>query len=123
DADGVRMFMEMIEVVREDGEGFVGYQWNKPGQTGASPKISYVKGFAPWGWVIGSGVYLDQVAAVVGKAALGLGAMALLAALAMGVAGWMLGRSVSRPVVALASRMRGLAEGDKTSEIPGLRRH
>ncbi|MBX9460610.1 MAG: cache domain-containing protein [Brevundimonas sp.] len=113
DADGVRMFVEMVGVVRKDGEGFVDYQWNKPGETAASPKISYVKGFAPWGWVIGSGVYTDQIAAAVGKAALGLGGMALVVTLIMGAAGWTLGRSVSRPVVALAARMRRLAEGDK----------
>ncbi|MBU1385215.1 MAG: cache domain-containing protein, partial [Alphaproteobacteria bacterium] len=122
DADGVRMFVEMVRVVREDGEGFVGYQWNKPEETAASPKISYVKGFAPWGWVIGSGVYTDQVAAAVGKAALGLGALALLVIVLMAGAGWRIGRSVSRPVVALSQRMRSLADGDRTSEIPGLKR-
>ncbi|OYX79837.1 MAG: chemotaxis protein [Brevundimonas sp. 32-68-21] len=94
----------------------------KPNQDGASPKISYVKGFAPWGWVIGSGVYTDQIAAAVGKAALALGSMALLVLLAVGATGWFIGRSVSAPVVALERRMRGLADGDKTSEIPGVKR-
>ncbi|MDO9609681.1 MAG: methyl-accepting chemotaxis protein, partial [Brevundimonas sp.] len=122
DADGVLMFREFVAVVQKDGEGFVDYQWAKPNQDGASPKISYVKGFAPWGWVIGSGVYTDQIAAAVGKAALALGSMALLVALAVGAAGWFIGRSVSVPVVALERRMRGLAQGDKTSDIPGVAR-
>jgi methyl-accepting chemotaxis protein len=122
DADGVRMFQKMVDVVRADGEGFVSYQWNKPGQEQASPKISFVKGFAPWGWVIGSGVYTDEIAALVGKAAMTLGLMALLVVAAMGVAGAMIGRSVSRPVVALSGRMRALAAGDKASDIPGLQR-
>ncbi|WP_333897127.1 methyl-accepting chemotaxis protein, partial [Brevundimonas aurantiaca] len=122
DADGVLMFKEFVAVVQKDGEGFVHYQWAKPNQDGASPKISYVKGFAPWGWVIGSGVYTDQIAAAVGKAALALGIMAFLVLLAVGAAGWLIGRSVSGPVVALERRMRGLADGDTASEIPGIRR-
>ncbi|WP_395945363.1 methyl-accepting chemotaxis protein [Brevundimonas sp.] len=122
DANGVLMFQKMVDVVKANGEGFVAYDWAKPKQEAASPKISYVKGFAPWGWVIGSGVYTDQIAAAVGKAALTLGGMALLVALAVGAAGWFIGRSVSTPVVALGRRMRGLADGDKTSEIPGVAR-
>ena len=122
DANGVLMFQEMVEVVRRDGAGFVAYDWSKPGQEQPSPKISYVTGFAPWGWVIGSGVYTDQIAGAVGKAALTLGLMTLLVALGVGAAGWFIGRSVSRPVVALAGRMRGLAQGDRVSAIPGLGR-
>ena len=37
------------------------YLWPKPGIDKPVPKISYVKGFAPWGWVIGSGIYIDDV--------------------------------------------------------------
>ncbi|RZJ46903.1 MAG: HAMP domain-containing protein [Brevundimonas sp.] len=122
DADGVRMFQQMADVVRANGEGFVSYQWNKPGQEQASPKISFVKGFAPWGWVIGSGVYTDEIVGLVARAALELGVMALLVVAAMGVGGAMIGRSVSRPVVALSARMRALAAGDKASDIPGLQR-
>ncbi len=122
DADGVLMFKEFVAVVQKDGEGFVEYQWAKPNQDEASPKISYVKGFAPWGWVIGSGVYTDQIAAAVGKSALALGSMALLVLLAVGAAGWFIGRSGPGPVVALERRMRGLAEGDTASEIPGVAR-
>ncbi|WP_428153479.1 methyl-accepting chemotaxis protein [Brevundimonas sp.] len=122
DADGVLMFKEFVAVVQKDGEGFVDYQWDKPGQEQPAPKISYVKGFAPWGWVIGSGVYTDQIAAAVGKAALTLGGLALLVAFAAVAAGWFIGRSVSAPVVALGRRMRGLADGDKTTEIPGVAR-
>ena len=122
DANGVLMFKAFVAVVQRQGEGFVAYDWDKPGQDTPAPKISYVKGFAPWGWVIGSGVYTDQIAAAVGKAALTLGGMALLVALAVGAAGWFIGRSVSAPIVALERRMRGLAEGDKSSDIPGVAR-
>jgi len=123
DADGVFMFREMTEIACRDGAGFLNYRWAKPGQEEPAPKVSYVKAFKPWGWVIGSGVYTDQIAAAVGRAALALGGMALLVALAMALAGWLLGRSVARPVAALADRMKRLADGDKASAILGLARH
>ena len=123
DADGVFMFREMTEIARRDGAGFLNYRWAKPGQEEPASKVSYVKAFKPWGWVIGSGVYTDQIVAAVARAALTLGGMALAVALAMGVAGWMLGRSVAGPVVALADRMKRLADGDKATAIPGLARH
>ncbi|WP_313412941.1 methyl-accepting chemotaxis protein, partial [Brevundimonas sp.] len=123
DADGVFMFREMTEIARRDGAGFLNYRWAKPGQEEPASKVSYVKAFKPWGWVIGSGVYTDQIVAAVAGAALTLGGMALAVAVAMGVAGWMLGRSVAGPVVALADRMKRLADGDKASAIPGLARH
>jgi len=122
DADGVFMFREMTEVARRDGGGFVNYRWAKPGQQEPAPKVSYVQTFKPWGWVIGSGVYTDQIVAAVGRAALALGGMALAVAVAVGAAGWFLGRSVAQPVVALAARMKRLADGDRTTAIPGLAR-
>ncbi|KAK0350654.1 hypothetical protein LTR94_028160, partial [Friedmanniomyces endolithicus] len=122
DANGVLMFQKMVDVVAAEGAGFVAYDWAKPGEQAASPKISYVKGFAPWGWVIGSGVYTDQIAATVGRAALALGVMALVIAILVGCSGWLIGRSVSQPVVMLGRRMRALADGDQQSDIPGLER-
>jgi methyl-accepting chemotaxis protein len=56
DPNGKALFRKMVEVVQANGAGFVPYQWPKPGAEQPVDKISYVKGFAPWGWVIGSGV-------------------------------------------------------------------
>src|ERR1700690_1155068 len=61
DPNGKRLFVAFVETVKKSGAGFVDYLWPKPGHTQPIPKISYVKGFAPWGWVIGSGIYLDDV--------------------------------------------------------------
>ena len=49
DPDGVHLYRKMVDVVRAHGEGFVSYRWPKPNHSEAQPKISYVKGFAPWG--------------------------------------------------------------------------
>lgn len=61
DANGVFIFREFVKVCNEKGEGFVNYMWPKPGEKEAIPKTSYVKNFAPWGWILGSGIYIDDV--------------------------------------------------------------
>jgi methyl-accepting chemotaxis protein len=61
DPNGLALFNAMVAVVRKDGKGFVAYQWPKPGSDKPVDKISYVQGFEPWGWIIGSGVYTDDL--------------------------------------------------------------
>lgn len=61
DPNGKKLFSEFVRVVRADGEGYVGYLWPKPGHEAPQAKISYVKGFAPWGWIVGNGIYLNDM--------------------------------------------------------------
>lgn len=68
------LFVAMNEVVGKAGHGFVEYQWPKPKAGGGAtdelyPKLSYVKQFEPWGWVIGTGIYIDDVDAAFRAAA------------------------------------------------------
>ncbi len=68
DPNGVALFVAFVETVRKSGEGFVNYQWAKPGSDKPVDKVSYVMGFAPWGWVVGSGVFVGDVRdALMGK--------------------------------------------------------
>jgi len=61
DPNGLPVFTAFVDRVRESGKGFVAYQWPKPGSDKPVDKISYVQGFEPWGWVIGSGIYIGDV--------------------------------------------------------------
>ena len=61
DPNGFALFTAFADTVRQKGKGFVHYQWPHPGSTQAVDKVSYVQGFGPWGWVIGSGVYVGDV--------------------------------------------------------------
>ncbi|MFO6422863.1 methyl-accepting chemotaxis protein [Motilimonas sp. KMU-193] len=61
DPNGKRLFVEFANVVKQHGEGFVDYQWPKPGFEQPVDKISFVKGYQPWGWIIGTGLYIDDV--------------------------------------------------------------
>ena len=61
DPNGVRLFAKMVEVCKENGEGVVKYQWTNPKTHKIEDKISYVKLFKPFNWVIGTGVYVSDV--------------------------------------------------------------
>jgi methyl-accepting chemotaxis protein len=64
DANGKRPFVEFVETVKRSDAGFVDYMWPKPGSEAPVAKISYVQCFEAWGWVVGSGIYLDDVDAI-----------------------------------------------------------
>lgn len=55
------LFQAIAEVGRQKGEGFVEYLWPRPNTEEAVPKVSYVKFFKEWDWIVGSGVYVDVV--------------------------------------------------------------
>ena len=61
DDDGVYIFREMVAVSKKAGQGFVNYRWPKAGSDQPVPKVSYVKLYKPWGWIVGSGIYVDDV--------------------------------------------------------------
>lgn len=61
DPSGKHIFQEFAKICKEKGGGFVDYLWPKPGESQPVPKISYVKLYEPWGWVVGSGIYLDDL--------------------------------------------------------------
>ena len=66
DPHGQLIFVSMADVVARDGAGYVNYMWQwKDDPQRIVPKLSYVKGFEPWGWIIGTGVYIDDVDAEV----------------------------------------------------------
>ena len=62
DPDGKPIFTMFAQRARQaDGGGLVEYQWPRQGQEQPVPKFAHVKLFQPWGWVVGSGVYVDDL--------------------------------------------------------------
>jgi methyl-accepting chemotaxis protein len=62
DPNGKALFVEMASVCKQQGEGFVEYEWQYGTDTRRiEPKISYVKAFDPWGWIVGTGIYTVDV--------------------------------------------------------------
>lgn len=61
DVNGVQVIKELIDLAKSKGEGFVEYTWRKPGTYQDSLKLSHAKAFEPWQWMIGTGIYLNEV--------------------------------------------------------------
>ena len=65
DPDGIKLFSEMVKICKKNNSGIVEYSWSKPLEDGTeiprAGKMTYVKYFEPWNWIIGSGVYIDQI--------------------------------------------------------------
>ncbi|MGA1932565.1 methyl-accepting chemotaxis protein [Arcobacter sp. YIC-464] len=70
DKGGKQIFKEFASVAKSNGDGFVDYVWPKPGFEKPQPKVSYVKLFKPFNWVVGTGAYVDDVSAKIKKEAL-----------------------------------------------------
>ena len=119
---GKRYFAEMVETAKRGGAGFVDYMKPRPGGTVPVEKIASVQMFKPWGWIVATGLYRDDVHAAVRaraitnalwSAGLALPVLALLL---------LIGGSLSRPIARLTAAMRGLADGDLAVTIDDQRR-
>ena len=112
DPNGVRLFVDMANIVRQQGEGFVPYQWPMPGADEPVDKISYVKGFKPWGWVIGSGIYLDNLNKLFVQQATALLIKTLLIIFVVGAAAYLIGKSIISPTIEATKLMKDVAQGE-----------
>lgn len=112
DPDGFALFNEMASLAKTKGAGMVDYRWPKPGSDAPVQKTSYVQLFEPWGWVIGSGVYIDDMQAefwgqVCRACWVGLGIALIMAALVTLIA-----RSIVRPLQEAVQAMANIASGE-----------
>ncbi|WP_207459411.1 cache domain-containing protein [Azospirillum sp. SYSU D00513] len=112
DPAGTYMFREFVRVAKEKGSGYVGYMWSKPGLTEPVDKLSHVRTFKPWGWIVGTGIYMDDVATAVWNEA--KRALLMLTAMALVVIGASvtIARSITGPLGGMTDAMHRLAEGD-----------
>ncbi len=122
DPNGKHLFVEFAEMVKRQGSGVVDYLWPRPGSDAPVPKSSYVVGFAPWGWVIGTGVYVDDLATVRQRFAMTLLGVAVVVGLGVSLVIWALGRGVAQPIRALTLATNRLVTGVLDGEIPGTAR-
>jgi methyl-accepting chemotaxis protein len=117
DPTGQFIFQTMVKTVRESGAGFVGYLWPKPGATEPMPKISYVKAYAPWGWVVGSGIYVDEVDAAFRVALIRAAGELAIVGLLLVVSIWGISRSITTPLRRAVGYAARIGAGDLTTSI------
>lgn len=117
DPNGKFLFVEFANTVKAQKAGFVDYMWPKPGADKPQPKLSRVVGFEPWGWVIGTGVYIDdlhtKLNSIIKETMIIVGTITLLV-LGISIS---ISRSLIKPIHALSNVMDELAKGNLTVDI------
>ncbi len=112
DPNGKKLFVEFVKIVRNQKAGFVDYLWPKPEIKEPVPKISYVAGFEPWGWIIGSGIYVDDVNTVFRKKLAQLGLVFIAITSLLLAVSWAITRSIRKPLQNLIEATNRLALGE-----------
>ena len=120
DTNGKAMITEMVKVAATGG-GFVDYWYPKAGETTPQPKLSNAAPFATWGWVLGTGIYVDDVDSEFRSIASLLGGISLGLLILLGVVGWRVSTSITsqlggEPTEASAVMQRA-AQGDLTANL------
>ncbi|WIJ25873.1 methyl-accepting chemotaxis protein [Devosia sp. RR2S18] len=122
DPNGKRLFVDMVEIAKAQGSGFVDYQWPKVGQDHPVDKLSYVERFSQWGWVIGTGVYMDEIYAENAASALKEVGIAGVILLVVGAVAALIARTITRPITGLTKIMGKIAGGQLDTEVEGTAR-
>ncbi len=119
DPDGNPIFNEFARIAKNQGAGFYNYRWPMPGAKDPVQKISYVQLFKPWGWVLGTGVYVDDIQAEFRSVTLKSTVVRtiIIAIMTLLVLGIM--RSITRPLREVADALQNIAsgEGDLTQQL------
>jgi len=122
DPDGKLISRTMVDVAVRDGSGYVGYRWARIKDGPAVAKLVYVAEFKPWAWVVGTGVYIDDIDEAFQAKVIDVGVKALVVLVLALVLGVVIARSITGPLAKLVARMRDLAAGDTTKPVEGAAR-
>lgn len=115
DVNGKRLFVEAVEICKQKGEGAIEYVWDRGGQ--AVPKVSYVKLFKPWGWVIGTGIYVDDIQKDVAQIRWKIIGGTTVVLLLIAVLAYIISSRIATPLKRAAHVLDTMAEGDLTVAI------
>lgn len=115
DPNGLALFVEAVKIVQSRGEGVLRYMWPKPGLTKPAPKVSYVKLYTPWEWIVGTGIYVDSTEAMLSRmrnfiflmTAIGLGGAMLVC--------YLMTRSIVIPIGRVTTDLGQVAEKNNES--------
>ncbi|MCC6651442.1 MAG: cache domain-containing protein [Candidatus Eisenbacteria bacterium] len=117
DPTGKKLFVEFVDVVKRQNAGVVEYMWPKPGAVKPVAKISYVKGVKEWGWVVGSGIYVDQLQAEVNGQRMLLAGLLAFAWITSWILTHTLAELITREVAGVREAVTRASEGDLAARI------
>jgi methyl-accepting chemotaxis protein len=109
DANGTRIVVEIVDAARRAPGQFTDYLWPKPGHDKPIIKVAVGKLYEPWGWVVQSGLYVDDVDAEFQTTMLSLIAGIAVTALFLVVLSWSIARGISVPLETMSQHMRDVA--------------
>src|SRR5690554_1028433 len=112
DVNGKQFFRMLNEEALATGDSYMPYYWNRPGSELPQPKITYVRYNAEWDWLIGTGVYVDDIDALFMDSLKTLGAISFVVLLLLMLVGWLITNSITRPLDATVKAMREIGTGD-----------
>ncbi|MFN7102316.1 MAG: methyl-accepting chemotaxis protein [Pseudorhizobium sp.] len=118
DPNGKFLFVDFVNTVKASGEGFVDYHWPKPGAEQPVEKYSHVIGFEPWGWIVGTGVYTDDLHAMFNDNLKTYAAMFGAGALVLVGGAFVVIRSVTVPLGHVKGVLQRIAEGEPNVAVP-----
>lgn len=116
------LFQAFVDVTSSAGAGYVSYNWPKPKSGGGTteetyPKLSYVKKFKEWGWIIGSGVYIDDINNTFNSKAGFLAVVLFFVAGLILFLGWYIQDKITKPLQELTEKVANMANGDLSVTI------
>ncbi len=121
DSNGVLVIRGLIDSARS-GDGFLIYNFPKAGGTEPMPKLALAAIFEPWGWMIGTGVYIDDVDAAFQRTLIETLAVTLVTALLLGLFGFRLVTRISKGLDSIGSATDRIARGELDAEVAGTAR-
>jgi methyl-accepting chemotaxis protein len=112
DPTGKKVYVAFLDAIRNGGEGYVDYVWTKAGSSDLEPKVTFVKLYRPWGWILATGVYTDDIDAEFAQLIKEKVIFFSLLLTMMFIASMLVIRSITRPLNATTSAMEEIAQGD-----------
>src|SRR4051794_13805204 len=110
----------IVKLGQDQGTAYLNYEFAKPGQPPDQlfPKTAYLKRFAPWGWTVASGVYVDDLAVQIRRTIIIAAAIGAVFLVGIGGLAAMLTRGLTRRLGALSTAMTALSAGQTDAPLP-----
>lgn len=121
DSDGYAYLPDLIRFAKSGG-GHVFYMFPKPGNTESQPKVSSTVYFEPWNWVIGTGVYIDDVNAAFWHNITKFAILFAVILVVISSAALTLAGALAKPIQELAAATNRIGKGDYDLAVPATQR-
>ncbi|MCA1940064.1 MAG: cache domain-containing protein [Caenispirillum bisanense] len=122
DPDGVPLIANLLQASRQPDGGYVGYKWPKAGSDVPVDKLSYAAMYRPWGWVIGTGVYVDDLEREMWERGALLTGGGIVVLLVTGLFAFVVVRGVTKPLAGVTAAVSALAEGHTNIDVGDVQR-